>query len=208
MGRFISSDTYPSTGQGLLGNNMFAYCNNNPVIYSDSGGTAVETVLDIISLANSINDVVSNPSNPWAWAGLVGDIVDLAVPCLGGVGETVKAFGTTQKVGEGLGDLSKAKEYGIKAYNSLKKALKGTGLEAHHVVEKRLVKYLGIDSSSMLSVAVTKSEHQKFTNAWRGIIKYGTDYSTLGKDEIYAAAKAVYKDYPDLIQAAYTTLFD
>ena len=37
-GRFINADNYPSTGQGLLGNNMFAYCNNNPVIRADSGG--------------------------------------------------------------------------------------------------------------------------------------------------------------------------
>ena len=38
MGRFINADGYASTGQGLLGNNMFAYCNNNPVIYSDPTG--------------------------------------------------------------------------------------------------------------------------------------------------------------------------
>ena len=36
--RFISPDAFVSTGQGLLGNNMFAYCNNNPVNYSDSSG--------------------------------------------------------------------------------------------------------------------------------------------------------------------------
>ena len=38
MGRFISADSYASTGQGILGNNMFAYCNNNPVIFVDSLG--------------------------------------------------------------------------------------------------------------------------------------------------------------------------
>lgn len=38
MGRFISADTYASTGQGVLGNNMFAYCNNNPVMASDPTG--------------------------------------------------------------------------------------------------------------------------------------------------------------------------
>lgn len=27
-GRFINADNYPSTGQGLLGNNMFAYFSN------------------------------------------------------------------------------------------------------------------------------------------------------------------------------------
>ncbi len=38
VGRFISVDGYVSTGQGLLSNNMFAYCNNNPVMYKDSSG--------------------------------------------------------------------------------------------------------------------------------------------------------------------------
>ena len=32
-GRFINADGYVSTGQGLLGNNMFAYCLNNPIFF-------------------------------------------------------------------------------------------------------------------------------------------------------------------------------
>ena len=39
MGRFINADGLISTGQGLVGNNMFAYCNNNPVLLVDSEGT-------------------------------------------------------------------------------------------------------------------------------------------------------------------------
>ena len=38
VGRFISADDYPTTGQGLIGNNMFAYCGNNPVSREDDGG--------------------------------------------------------------------------------------------------------------------------------------------------------------------------
>lgn len=37
--RFINADTFTSTGQGLLGNNMFAYCLNNPVTCVDTSGT-------------------------------------------------------------------------------------------------------------------------------------------------------------------------
>ena len=40
VGRFINADVYASTGQGLLGNNMFAYCLNNPVFRIDIGGSA------------------------------------------------------------------------------------------------------------------------------------------------------------------------
>ena len=35
LGRFLNADSYASTGQGVLGNNMFAYCLNNPVNYAD-----------------------------------------------------------------------------------------------------------------------------------------------------------------------------
>ncbi len=37
--RWINADGYVSTGAGLLGSNMFAYCNNNPITLSDSSGT-------------------------------------------------------------------------------------------------------------------------------------------------------------------------
>ena len=36
--RFINADSYVSTGQGILGYNMFAYCGNNPVNYVDYSG--------------------------------------------------------------------------------------------------------------------------------------------------------------------------
>ena len=36
--RFINADSYVSTGQGVLGYNMFAYCGNNPVNYVDYTG--------------------------------------------------------------------------------------------------------------------------------------------------------------------------
>ena len=36
--RFINADNYASTGQGFLGCNMFAYCNNNPVQFTDTTG--------------------------------------------------------------------------------------------------------------------------------------------------------------------------
>ena len=39
VGRFINSDGYISTGTGMLGYNMFAYCDNNPVLLQDSTGS-------------------------------------------------------------------------------------------------------------------------------------------------------------------------
>jgi hypothetical protein len=39
-GRFINADALVSTGQGILGNNMFVYCLNNPVNFLDSEGSS------------------------------------------------------------------------------------------------------------------------------------------------------------------------
>ena len=44
-GRFINADGYASTGQGFTGDNMFAYCNDNPVNYKDSEGTEPELAM-------------------------------------------------------------------------------------------------------------------------------------------------------------------
>lgn len=46
-GKFISADSYISTGQGVLGHNMFAYCNNNPVMYIDPSGESWISILVI-----------------------------------------------------------------------------------------------------------------------------------------------------------------
>ena len=49
-GRFINADGYVSTGQGIVGNNMFAYAINNPISYSDhSGNFAISTAIAIIA---------------------------------------------------------------------------------------------------------------------------------------------------------------
>ena len=47
-GRFINADAISATGQGFVGNNMFAYCNNNPVNFYDEAGYAPEAVKDKI----------------------------------------------------------------------------------------------------------------------------------------------------------------
>ena len=38
IGRFINADSYASTGDGLIGVNMFAYCGNDPINYGDPSG--------------------------------------------------------------------------------------------------------------------------------------------------------------------------
>ena len=65
--RFINADEILSTGQGFIGTNMFAYCNNNPVAMVDSQG----------ELAN------------WLIGGLVGGLVGGIVSSIKGDGFSV-----------------------------------------------------------------------------------------------------------------------
>lgn len=81
--RFINADTYSSTGQGFLGYNMFAYCNNNPVLYADSTGEfgwftlAAAAIGAVIGAATQI---VTNIATGEEWySGVVGAAVGGAV---------------------------------------------------------------------------------------------------------------------------------
>ncbi len=44
--RFINADGLASTGQGFVGQNMFAYCLNNPIIFGDSAGCDAYILID------------------------------------------------------------------------------------------------------------------------------------------------------------------
>ena len=94
----------------MTGNNPFAYCGNNPANRSDRSGNAWETVFDVISLGASIVDVAMNPSDPWAWVGLAGDVIDVAIPFVAGVGETVRAVNAGRKITDVADDLHDAKK--------------------------------------------------------------------------------------------------
>ena len=54
----------------------------------------------------SIKDVILDPTNPWAWVCVAGDVVDL-IPFVTGVGETARAIGTTVKYVDDVLDTAK-----------------------------------------------------------------------------------------------------
>ena len=49
--RFLSPDKYVSTGTGFVGFNMYAYCNNNPVMYVDPSGQMPEWLKTLIDIS-------------------------------------------------------------------------------------------------------------------------------------------------------------
>lgn len=93
--RFMSADSLVDN-RGMVTQNLFQYCANNPVMYSDTSGHALESIFDVVTLCISIVDVIANPTDPWAWLGLAGDIVDL-VPFVTGVGEATKGLRIASK---------------------------------------------------------------------------------------------------------------
>ena len=199
VGRFISPDTTEVlriSPTSLKEKNLYAYCNNNPVVYEDVTGTVAETVFDIATLALSAVEVTMNPTDLTAWAGLLGDTVDL-IPFVTGVGETIKALRASSKVAEGTAEA-------IDTYSSLRKINKGTGKEVHHIIEKRFARNLGIEKpNQMLSIALDKDTHRRYTNAWRRTLKYGKAYD---QRAVVKAAAKVYSDNPRLMGALIASL--
>ena len=48
VGRFLNADALVATGQGTLGNNMLAYCLNNPIALVDSSGLIPQKYTEVI----------------------------------------------------------------------------------------------------------------------------------------------------------------
>jgi len=107
VGRFISCDNINFVGANgdLSSFNLYSYCGNNPISRKDSNGYAWETVFDAISLGSSIIEVIANPANPWSWIGLVGDVIDVAVPFVGGIGESIDALKVVMETVENADDV-------------------------------------------------------------------------------------------------------
>lgn len=87
--------------------NLYNYAENNPVTGKDSSGAIIETVWDIITLAGSITEVCCNPTDPWAWVNLAGDIADLT-PFVTGIGEGIKGARAVAKAADKIDDAADA----------------------------------------------------------------------------------------------------
>ena len=204
----------------------YAFCNNNPVNFVDPDGEAFETVSDIISLGIGIRSFAKNLKEGnmrgaiGDGVGIVFDAAAVFVPFMpGGVGyirqgsrvvNLMDAGGDFLRLTGELQSFEKAAEFGVDTYKNLRKNVdtvygKGSGLQVHHLIEKRLASKLGINEDDIPAIVLTKEEHQKFTNAWRNEIGYKgdkTDINTTNADvdAIMEAAQRIYKDYPELLR--------
>ncbi|MCU6784930.1 hypothetical protein OCV46_13495 [Anthropogastromicrobium aceti] len=102
VGRFVNADdpgVIFAKPQELYHKNLYVYCDNNPVVRRDLQGYFWETLFDIVSLGASVVEVCVNPGDPWNWAGLIGDAIDL-IPFVTGAGEATRAVKTANKVAD------------------------------------------------------------------------------------------------------------
>ena len=165
LGRFINADAYVATGQGFIGNNMFAYCDNNPVVRVDHGGQFWETIFDVISLGASIVEVCVNPTDPWAWAGLAGDVIDL-IPFVAGVGEVTRAVKTTVKVVDKATDVVDTAKTMYKTADAASDIRKATG--SYEILYKSGKNYIGKGGFN-----------RAITSASRNAAKYGDEVTSI-----------------------------
>ena len=222
--RFISPDTTDVLGaeQGNLNQyNLYAYCLNNPVNRLDEEGR--------LSLPNWAKITIGAVATVAA-VGLTVATGGAAFPILAGVAASTLSgaaigYVTGGKEGAingavdgfmwgGIGALASSIVGAVKtvhsykktvdAYSSITKQYKGTGMEAHHIIEKRLAIGSRWNVSQMPSVELNKTVHRIYTNAWRKEIAYGTKY-TFGlayKWRLFAASNKVYKGQRALKMAA------
>lgn len=86
IGRFLNADGFASTGQGILGNNMFAYCGNSPIINKDSDGKWWEVVIPVLAggVVGAVTEIIEggSPSDvlDGALKGMATSAIDAFVP--------------------------------------------------------------------------------------------------------------------------------
>ncbi len=127
--RFINADNYQSTGQDILGTNMFAYCNNNPTIYVDSNGDFAISALVVSAIVGGIVGAVYGAINAYAagedirTGAIIGGVAGFFVGLVGGVAgaykTAVKVLGAAVNAAIGVAAdfISQREQFKIKVKN-------------------------------------------------------------------------------------------
>ena len=138
-------------------------------------------------------EVVTNPCDVWAWVGLLGDVVDVAIPFVGGIGESVDAARMVYKfydTGDDIVDAAKNARRMANATDDIKTA---TG--TYVILYSKGQHYIG--KGGFGRAIQSASKHLTDANKVKAIIwvptsnkasAYVTEYlmqSTLGLHKVY-----------------------
>ena len=194
----------------------YVYCGSNPILHKELDGEVWDTFIDVGFLAYDVGSAIyhgikgnhdaAKASLKSAGADLVFAVVPGAsVVMVKGVKVAHRGAEMIRGGSEAFRGLRYAGEFGVGRYSQLRKIVTdvfgtGSGLEVHHLIERRFAKGLGISESSIPSVVLTKDEHRVFTNLWRETIHYakqGEESVRITKEIVLKAAEYVYKDYPE-----------
>ena len=182
--RFISADPILDTSTAF-GCNLFNYCGNDPINRIDSSGQFWDTFFDIVSFVSSVVEVCVNPTDPWVWAGLAGDAVDL-IPFVSGLGEATRAVKTVDRIADAADDIHDASKVakkiptpssgkGFDNFKQLKKEIgsPGEGKEWHHIVEQCQINKSGFSSNMIQNanniIAIDKKTHRAISGYYSSI---------------------------------------
>ena len=91
--RFINADGLVSTGTGILGYNMFAYCENNPVILIDYSGECILTALVVGAVAGAVIGALVSAGSQYIETGEIRWEIVLLDSAMGAVSGAFAATG-------------------------------------------------------------------------------------------------------------------
>ena len=236
LGRFVQADTIVPNLANPQDLNRYAYVRNNPLKYTDPSGHWLDTVIDIVSISMTINEIRQEGLNWKNGLSLVADVGSLLLPVVAGGGMVIRAatkaddvidaarvvdrvddavdaakavdkLGDVSRVASKFQDLTHAADYGLDSVKELTKLTHGKGVEVHHIIGARFAKTIRKKAGDILGVVLTHDEHVKFTKMWRDRIGYNNQLMELKTrtatvEDIWVAAQKVYKNYPELLEAA------
>ena len=164
MGRFINADALVSTGQGILGNNMFAYCRSNPVCRRDVRGTVEEDCMT----GDDKEDLFEHPDGGYSGS---SEVISTDYP----TGQQNGATGTSNS---GQSVYEQLKQCAVTANNSVS----GTGHAAgsqKHTAFKNAVDSLG---NSNLCTEVSYKNGAEVKYGTKGSVRFDVVvYDAFGK---------------------------
>jgi RHS repeat-associated protein len=181
MGRFISEDTYEGQISNPLSLNLYTYAHNNPLLYIDPTGNAVETVVDLLSLGWSIYDLWRNPTLT-NFGFFLWDIAATIIPLLPG-SYTAKSAKILMKAE----DFAKSTDKGVWAENPLERGrlieeklgamndILGNNFKTIDKFERRPGSVYADSITSIKSIDVTLKTYNQGNNFYNRLRSYVDD---------------------------------